>query len=134
MEKQFDLDRKFIVEDPHHPQVCGGRMCWEIDTGRRYWFDHLYDCGGIHAATTPADLNNMSRIKTAKQGTENWQYGTTDTTCADGYSHRDGQCTRTRAGFGGCLIATAASGTELVKDVQNFRDIRARLYEGPAAT
>ena len=30
---------------------------------------------------------------------------------------------------GGCLIATAAGGTEMVPDVQNLREVRERLYE-----
>ena len=30
---------------------------------------------------------------------------------------------------GGCLIATAAAGTEMVPDVQNLREVRERLYE-----
>ena len=33
---------------------------------------------------------------------------------------------------GGCLIATAALGTEMIRDVQNLREIRQRIYDGPA--
>ena len=121
---------------------CGDRLCkyypggyaqFQIDQARnlernkQFWRDAELRCG--------KDSYNYDGTCNSGPVSDTLQPGTGDTEPTNGGS--TGTVSSTTGGkssptpvMGGCLIATAALGTEMERDVQNLREIRQRMYDG----
>ncbi len=104
-----------FVDPGMDPQTYIDR--YKNEPAYRYWFDHnypeystIYEAVGLDAPDAPAGASSPS---------------ITDAGCGAGTHLEGGECVATaRPVPGGCLVATAAYGSELAPQVQALREIR----------
>ena len=156
----YDELKADILNRQDHNEVCGGYLCIELGLTKEEWLrrnEHLDRTGrnlcsgmirpGIYIQCRPEDVaisdpdgsflrdaeircgkNRVNHDGTCNSGPVTDGNGAGETTRATSEARRQ----TTVQPRGGCLIATAALGTEMVADVQNLREIRQRIYDGPA--